>query len=409
MLTSTFVRFIAGRFGVSKKQDAYIAFVSKSSTFGIGLGCAVLILLLSVMNGFETELREKLLNFVPHAEFIHASPEGIENRPEFMKKLADDPRIDKVFLLNKVSGLLQKGTQIKSLQLSGINQTYYAEKFSKYFDYALIADKPNAIILGREVMSSLGLQSGDSVQIVLPQVTEDLSFQATKSKWLEVAGEISLGGDIDNFIGIVNQESLSEMLSLGENVTHVEIRLHDPFQAFDVVREYGWEFDQAIYMSDWTRTHGHLYQDIQLVRTVIYIVLVLVICVASFNIVSSLVMSVKEKSREIAILKTMGAKDAQIRSIFILKGLKSGLLGASMGSILGCLLALYLAAIIRGIEALFGISLFDSGIYFTNAIPSELNVFDIMLTFSLALIISVMATLYPASKAAKIRPASHLH
>jgi lipoprotein-releasing system permease protein len=161
-------------------------------------------------------------------------------------------------------------------------------------------------------------------------------------------------------------------------------------------------------MSDWTRTNGHLYQDIQLVRTVVYITLTLVICVACFNIVSSLVMSVKEKTSEIAMLKTMGAQDNFIRTIFVIKGMINGIYGASIGTFTGVLAALYLNQITNAIEALFGFTLLADGIYFINYLPSDLQVTDVVITYFVAVILCVIATIYPASKAANIQPASAL-
>ncbi|WP_395343062.1 FtsX-like permease family protein [Ningiella sp. W23] len=408
----SFIRFVASRFRSSKQQDGYISFVSKSSTFGIGLGCAALILLLSVMNGFEQALKDNLLKVIPHAELISASADGIQARPAFFTEIEQDPRVEHVFALNKASGLLQKGSEIKAVELIGADTKYYDSKFSQHFDYALLnttSDKSDGILLGRGVMQSLSLEVGDSVQVLLPKVTEDISFQTSIVKWLTVVGELNLGGEIDNFIGITSPQVLASLLSLDQGYTHYELGMIDPFDAHTVIRQYGWEFDQAVYMSDWTRTHGHLYQDIKLVRSVVYIVLILVIAVASFNIVSSLVMSVKEKSKEIAILKTMGATDAQIKQIFISKGLYSGVQGASVGSLLGCILGAYLPSIINGIEALFGIEILDAGIYFTSSIPSLLSINDVAITFVIAIIISVLATLYPASKAAQILPARYLH
>jgi len=350
VIFSSFVRFIAYRFVQSKQQDAYISFISKSSTYGVGLGCAALILLLSVMNGFERELRENLLNVVPHGELFTASGQGIVPTEAFLQAM--------------------------------------------------------------KIMADMGLAIGDSVQILLPKVTEDMSFQTSVATWLTVLGEISIGGEIDSFIAITSKDTFSKMLDLDSTqgeVTHIELHFYDPFDAYAKIREYGWGFDQAVYMSDWTRTHGHLYQDINLVRVVIYIVLLLVICVASFNIVSSLVMSVREKSSEIAILKTIGASDAQIQKIFVVKGLYNGVIGASVGSVIGCLLAIYLSNILDGIESLLGFKILDAGIYFTSSIPSELSISDVIITYFIAIAISVLATLYPAYKASIVVPVAHLH
>ncbi|MFC4699489.1 FtsX-like permease family protein [Glaciecola siphonariae] len=409
MVFTSFIRFVAWRFQQSKQQDGYISFVSSSSTFGVGLGCAALILLLSVMNGFERELRDNLLSIVPHAELINASPSGITPNANYLERMRKDAKIAHVFALNKASGLLQKGKQIKSIELIGVDKDYHQHKLSAYFDYQILSNTSNSIVLGKGIMQALSLNIGDSVQVLLPKVTEDLSFQTSVATWLTVVGEVNIGGEIDSFIGITNHVTLASMLNLDDAVTHLELQMHDPFDAYEIVRKYGWDFNQAVYMSDWTRTHGHLYQDIKLVRTVIYIVLVLVICVASFNIVSSLVMSVREKSREIAILKTMGASQSQIKRIFITKGLYSGLFGATLGSIIGCVLGAYLPQIIDFIEDVLSVELLDAGVYFTSSIPSELMLTDVAITYSLAVVISVLATLYPSAKAGAVLPGEHLH
>jgi len=364
------------------------------------------------MNGFERELRENLLNVVPHGELFTASGQGIVPTEAFLQAMRKDEQVEYVFTLNKGSGLLQKGKQVKSVELMGIEQDYYQEKFANHFDYDVFLGQDNGVVLGAKIMADMGLAIGDSVQILLPKVTEDMSFQTSVATWLTVLGEISIGGEIDSFIAITSKDTFSKMLDLDSTqgeVTHIELHFYDPFDAYAKIREYGWGFDQAVYMSDWTRTHGHLYQDINLVRVVIYIVLLLVICVASFNIVSSLVMSVREKSSEIAILKTIGASDAQIQKIFVVKGLYNGVIGASVGSVIGCLLAIYLSNILDGIESLLGFKILDAGIYFTSSIPSELSISDVIITYFIAIAISVLATLYPAYKASIVVPVAHLH
>jgi len=247
------------------------------------------------------------------------------------------------------------------------------------------------------------------VQLLLPASSQDLSFQAPRSAWIVVKGSISVGGELDKQLAILNKVFLSELLGIGDNVTHIEISLLDPFNAYDVVREYGYRFSQAAYMSDWTRTNGHLYQDIQLIRTVVYIVLVLVIAVACFNIVSALIMSVKEKSKEIAILKTIGATNQQIAYIFVLKGLYHGLKGAFFGTIVGILLSIYLSDIIAFLEQSLNLHIFSIDIYFTSSIPSKLLWSDVGITLFVVLFIAILATLYPAKKAAQIDPAANLH
>jgi lipoprotein-releasing system permease protein len=415
---NSFVFEIAKRMRQPAKQDSYISFVSASSTAGVGLGCAVLILLLSVMNGFEYELRNSLLKVVPHAEIFSIDNAGVYPDPFFINKVRNDLAVDSVFLINKASGLLQAGKNMKAVSVVGVDQDYFNHKFlrspndgnlSQVSEFDALKKVDNGILLGKTILSEQNIAIGEQIQLLLPSNTQDLSFAAPKSAWLRVVGEISVGGELDNQLGIVNHRYLASLLGFTENVTHIEIKLKDPFDAYHLVRKYGNEFPQAAYMSDWTRTNGHLYQDIQLIRTVVYIVLALVIAVACFNIVSALVMSVKEKSKEIAILKTIGATSANIASIFILKGIYHGVKGALIGTFFGVLLALFLSDIIHVIESIIGTKIISGDIYFTGSIPSKLDWLDVIITVSVVIVISTLATLYPAKQAANIEPAANLH
>ncbi|MEQ3653004.1 MAG: FtsX-like permease family protein [Glaciecola sp.] len=399
---------IANRFRQSKQQSGFISFVSASSTIGIGLGCFVLILLLSVMNGFEKELRNTLLSYIPHAEFIAASEQGVYLDQETINKAQNDPRVRAVFSYTKASGLLQKGAKMKSVEIQGVDADYIKNKPAFALAPEVFAAQPKGIYLGSGIVETLSIVPGDKVQLLLPSASADLSFQAPKAIWLEFLGEISLGGEVDDFVGIMNKQTLSSALKIESGASHIEFQLSDPFLGRQLIREYGYDFKQVVYMSDWTLTNGHLYQDIQLVRTVVYITLILVICVACFNIVSSLVMSVKEKTKEIAILKSMGAENKLLRQVFVIKGLINGLYGATVGTILGVLSAIYLAEISGFIETLFNFSLLGDGVYFINFIPSDLQLVDVLATYFLAIVLCVLATLYPAHKAANVDPANSL-
>jgi lipoprotein-releasing system permease protein len=382
--------------------------VSASSTIGIGLGCFVLILLLSVMNGFEKELRNTLLSYIPHAEFIAASEQGVYLDEDTINKAQNDPRVRAVFSYTKASGLLQKGAKMKSVEIQGVDADYIKNKPAFALAPEVFAAQSKGIYLGSGIVETLSIVPGDKVQLLLPSASADLSFQAPKAIWLTFLGEISLGGEVDDFVGIMDKQTLSSALKIESGASHIEFQLSDPFLGRQLIREYGDDFKQVVYMSDWTLTNGHLYQDIQLVRTVVYITLILVICVACFNIVSSLVMSVKEKTKEIAILKSMGAENKLLRQVFVIKGLINGLYGATVGTILGVLSAIYLAEISGFIETLFNFSLLGDGVYFINFIPSDLQLVDVIATYFLAIVLCVLATLYPAHKAANVDPATSL-
>ena len=404
---------LARRFRRGKSSNRYISFVSLSSTLGIGLGCFVLIILLSVMNGFERELRERLLAIIPHAELFSINQQGIVDWREYQQVLGEDPRIRKVEPYTKITGMIQQGSALKAVELTGIQinaaiPTRWQNEISDA-DWQLLREGPNQVLLGKGILNKLGLAPGDKISVVIPSVTEDLTFAAPKNLYLTVAGSIQVGGLLDNLIGIMHLETASEQAGIKSGAQGLRFQFYDPFAAYSIIREVGYGFPQAVYMSDWTRTQGHLYDDIRLVRVVVYIALSLVIAVACFNIVSSLVMAVKEKQASIAILKTMGATDSQIRNTFVFQGLLNGFIGVFWGTLLAVITAPNLSLIVAKLEDLLGIKVLSGDIYFINFLPSQLQANDVLLTVSVAIVLSVLATLYPAQKAAAIQPARALH
>jgi len=404
---------LARRFRRGKSSNRYISFVSLSSTLGIGLGCFVLIILLSVMNGFERELRERLLAIIPHAELFSINQQGIVDWREYQQVLGEDPRIKEVEPYTKITGMIQQGSELKAVELTGIqiNAAIPARWQNEISDtdWQQLREGPNQVLLGKGILNKLGLAPGDKISVVIPSVTEDLTFAAPKNLYLTVAGSIQVGGELDNLIGIMHLETASEQAGIKSGAQGLRFQFYDPFAAYSIIREVGYGFPQAVYMSDWTRTQGHLYDDIRLVRVVVYIALSLVIAVACFNIVSSLVMAVKEKQASIAILKTMGATDSQIRNTFVFQGLLNGFIGVFWGTLLAVITAPNLSLIVAKLEDLLGIKVLSGDIYFIDFLPSQLQANDVLLTVLVAIVLSVLATLYPAQKAAAIQPARALH
>ncbi|MAD10314.1 MAG: lipoprotein-releasing system transmembrane subunit LolC [Alteromonas sp.] len=404
---------LARRFRRGKSSNRYISFVSLSSTLGIGLGCFVLIILLSVMNGFERELRERLLAIIPHAELFSINQQGIVDWREYQQVLGEDPRIKEVEPYTKITGMIQQGSELKAVELTGIqiNAAIPARWQNEISDtdWQQLREGPNQVLLGKGILNKLGLAPGDKISVVIPSVTEDLTFAAPKNLYLTVAGSIQVGGELDNLIGIMHLKTASEQAGIKSGAQGLRFQFYDPFAAYSIIREVGYGFPQAVYMSDWTRTQGHLYDDIRLVRVVVYIALSLVIAVACFNIVSSLVMAVKEKQASIAILKTMGATDNQIRNTFVFQGLLNGFIGVFWGTLLAVIIAPNLSLIVGKLEDLLGIKVLSGDIYFIDFLPSQLQANDVLLTVLVAIVLSVLATLYPAQKAAAIQPARALH
>ncbi|QPG04482.1 lipoprotein-releasing ABC transporter permease subunit [Salinimonas marina] len=404
---------LARRFRQAKQQNRYISFISFSSTFGIGLGCFVLITLLSVMNGFERELTHRILAVIPHGELYSVSNEGINNWPAVMTELERDERLVSVEPYTKITGMLQHKGALKPVELTGlaVASVDYSQWRQQVTPQAWerFRQSHNTVLLGQGLIEKFGLEVGDNLGVLVPVTSDDMVFKAPQRIKLTLAGSLSIGGELDNYLGLMHLGKASQAANIDSGAQGLRFRLHDPYQAKTVMRDIGYRFPQAVYMSDWTRTQGHLYNDIQLVRTVVYIVLTLVIAVACFNIVSTLVMAVREKRAAIAILKTMGAQDSLIRQAFILQGLTNGIIGIVAGTVLAVITAPNLASIVKTIEGVFNTEILSGDIYFINFLPSQLQVMDVVLTVVVAVILVVLATLYPASQAVKVAPASALN
>ena len=406
------VWLLAWRFRSDKRQNGFISFISASSTFGIGLGCFVLILLLSVMNGFERELKDRLLSVIPHAEFKSVSASGIEYWPAEVEALQQHPEVVFVEPYVNATGMLQKGNKMKAVEMIALDPLYASQgvipSLMTQPQWQQFQGDENAALLGIGLMQKLGLTVGDKVQILLPQLSEDFSLSAPKTLRLNVVASLDMGGELSNHIGFMHMSLAAQAQNIQHGAQGIRLRYRDAFVAKQLTREIGYNLKPEVYMSDWTIKNGNLYQDIQLVRAVVYIALSLVIAVACFNIVSTLVMAVNEKQSEIAMLKSMGAKNSLIISVFMLQGSLNGLIGTVFGVIFGVLMATNLAAVARFIEDLLGVQFLSGDVYFINFLPSELNWNEVYLTALIAIVLSILATLYPAIKAAKINPAKVL-
>jgi len=403
---------LAWRFRSDKRQNGFISFISASSTFGIGLGCFVLILLLSVMNGFERELKDRLLSVIPHAEFKSVYASGIENWPAEVEALQQHPEVTFVEPYVNATGMLQKGNKMKAVEMTALDPLYASHGVIPSLvtseQWQQFQTDENASMLGTGLMQKLGLAVGDKVQILLPQLSESLSLSAPKTLRLNIIASLDMGGELSNHIGFMHMSLAAQAQNIKHGAQGIRLRYRDAFVARQLTREIGNKFAPTVYMSDWTINDGNLYQDIQLVRAVVYIALSLVIAVACFNIVSTLVMAVNEKQSEIAMLKSMGAKNSLIISVFMLQGTFNGFIGTVVGVILGVLMATNLATVALFIEDLFGVQFLSGDVYFINFLPSELNWNEVYLTAIIAIALSVLATLYPAIKAARINPAKVL-
>lgn len=404
--------FLGLRYVRSRHGKGFSSFISASSTVGIGLGVMVLILVLSAMNGFERELAKRLLSIVPHGEFI-AVTTPIDNWQEKVADINTHPHVNASAPVIKLNGFLQKSDNIKGLEVRAVDPELEAKvsEIKSFISDGSWQDLHGySMVIGAGIATKLNVKVGDSVQLLYPrhQSLDTGKFAAPLKKNMTIVGIFDFGGSIDETLAYMPLDTGAELLDLGSSVHGLRINVDDVFESRNIVREVGQELDVYVYMSDWTRTQGHVFNDIQLVRTVMFVVMLLVIAVASFNIVSSLFMAVNDKKSDIAILKTMGAKPRTILMTFVYQGIVNGVLGCVVGAILGVYLSINLTEIVHGIETSLGVSFLSGDIYFIDFLPTELDYRDVVFTVLSALLLSLIATIYPAWRATKIEPAKVL-
>lgn len=408
--------FISWRYQRGKQKNPLVALISKFSAIGIALGVAVLIVGLSAMNGFERELNSRILAVVPHTE-ITVNPHANEATLNHWQKLADrlktNKKITALSPFVSFTALVENGNKLKVVQVKGVDkqaedQVSSLGKFVEGDGWQKFAEE-GGLVLGSGIAKALDVKAGDWVSLLISQPNgEDQMAQPNRER-VQVTAILRLDGQLDHSYALLALPQAQELMGYREDqITGVELKVDDPFKVQEMDYSMLNDYPQLLYIQNWVTKFGYMYRDIQLIRTVMYIAMVLVIGVACFNIVSTLIMAVKDKQGDIAIMRTLGANNGFIKQIFIWYGLLAGMKGCLIGIVLGVVLALNLTPIIQGIETLLGKKLLSDGIYFVDFLPSELHWFDVVLVLVAALVLSLLASLYPASRAAKLQPAQVL-
>ncbi|MGX2951195.1 lipoprotein-releasing ABC transporter permease subunit LolE [Ursidibacter sp. B-7004-1] len=408
--------FISWRYQRGKQKNRLVSLISLFSSIGIALGVAVLIIGLSAMNGFERELNQRVLSVVPHAELKTITRDGanlLNNGFALEKIVKDNPNVTATSPFVSFTGLIENGSQLKIAQVRGVDpvkqdqvsalgQFIPKEQWQQFH-------QQGGLVIGAGIARDLGVEVGDEVTLLLPQPTEDGKLSQPLRFSLDVSGILRLDGQLDHSYALLPLSKAQELLELEtDQFSGIEMAVKQPFAVRDLVFPELASYPQPLYLHTWIDKFGYMYNDIQLIRTVMYIAMVLVIGVACFNIISTLVMAVKDKQGDIAIQRTLGANNRFIQHIFLWYGLISGMKGALFGVILGVIVALNLTAIIKGIETLIGSKLLSDGIYFIDFLPSEIHWLDIVWVLLATIILSLLASLYPAIRASKLEPAKVL-
>ena len=395
------------------RDDRFIGFISAISMAGIAVGVAVLLAVLSVMNGFERELRERILDVTAHATL-----EGLEGRLDDWRRFEADTAtaagVAAVAPFVEGRGMLVHGVRSAGVELRGVvpDGERRVSSLARLVSGGSLADLgPGTfrIVLGRALAEELRAAPGDRLLLVVAQGNVTPAGVVPRMRRFTVAGVFDAGMyEFDRGLALVNLVDAQKLFRLGDSVTGLRYALDDPYAAPATIRSIAVGLGGGFYVSDWTRRHANFFRSIQVTRSIMFVVLLLVVGVAAFNIVSTLVMVVKEKQGDIAILRTVGASPAEILRIFVVQGSVIGIIGTLAGLAAGIALASNLTGIVHGLESLLGVTLVDARVYFIGDLPADIRAGDVVTVSVTALALGILSTVYPAWRAARTAPADAL-
>ena len=393
------------------KRDGFLSFISGISTAGIALGVAALIVVLSVMNGFQKEVRDRMLSVLSHVEIT--APDGLANWEPIALKVAAQPHIVGVAPMVSSQGLLSRENVMRGVSIRGVLPTEEGKvsDLPKQFVTGSIEDlKPGAfgVALGTQLANMVGARVGDRIRLIVPESDLTPAGAMPRMRTLQVVGIVDSGHyEYDSSLAIMHWKDAAALLRL-QDPSGLRVKVDDMQRAPEIASELAQVVPQALWVSDWSRSNRNWFAAVQTERKMMFIILTLIIAVAAFNLVSTLVMTVNEKQADIAILRTMGASPGLIQRIFLVQGLAIGLLGSLAGVGLGLLIALNIDVIVPTIEAIFRVRFLPRDIYFISELPSDVRLSDVVTVGLMAFGLSVLATLYPSRRAAQVQPAEAL-
>ncbi|PJE78289.1 Lipoprotein-releasing system transmembrane protein LolE [invertebrate metagenome] len=404
--------FIGLRYTRAKRRNHFISFISGTSMVGLTLGVCVLIVVLSVMNGFDRELRQRILGMVPHAT-ITAAGGGLEKWQDLLNEISEKKGVVATAPFIEAQGMVTHNGSVHGVMFYGIDPDY-EKQVSIINDHMVEGSLDNLrpghfdMIIGELLANQLGVRVGDKITLVLPEANVNLAGVFPRMKRFTVAGIFSVGADLDGGLTYTHIKDAARFLRVPEGATGIRLKMNDLFDAPRLSWDIAMHLPGRYYVQDWTRTQGRLFQAIQMEKTMVGLLLTLIVAVAAFNIVSTLVMVVTDKKGDIAILRTFGATPRQIMGIFMVQGSLIGVAGTLLGVILGVIAALNVPELVAWLERVLGIHFLSPDVYFISYLPSELRWNDVITISTAGLLMSFLATLYPAWRASKTQPAEAL-
>jgi len=404
--------FVGLRYTRAKRRNHFISFISLISMLGIMLGIVALIVVLSVMNGFHKEIQERILGMASHATL--SKPEGVDDWQTVLEQVRSVPEVVGAAPFVEIESMLMNAGRTNGALIRGILPEYEDAVSDLRKDMIagspddLVADGFN-IILGRELAAVLGVGVGDKVTLVTPQLNASPVGVMPRLKAFNVVGLFEVGmSDYDRGAGFVHMRDAALLMRLGDAAGGVRLKLEDMWEAPLVAREIEYGLDGLYRVSDWTQVHRNFFAALRTEKRMMTIILFLIVAVAAFNIVSTLVMVVTDKRADIAVLRTLGASPGRVMAIFMVQGTAIGFAGTLLGIVGGVLLGWNVEPIVGAIERLFGVHFLDPTIYYISALPSDVHASDVLAIGLGAFLMSVLATLYPAWRASRTDPAEAL-
>lgn len=405
--------YIGMRYTRAKRRNHFISFITIISMLGIALGVTALITVISVMNGFEKELRERILGMTAHAT-IQGQASNLENWHSVAAAAAEHSKVEGFAPYITAEGMLSYNSQVNGALLRGVLPSEEPQ-VSEVGDKMLFGELDNlqpgqfGIILGKDLARTLGVFQGDKVTLIIPQVNVTPAGVMPRLKRFTVVGVFEVGMyEYDSTLAMIHLEDAARLFRMKGQVSGVRLKLQDMFESGQVTRDLINTLPGNYYISDWTREHANFFRAVKMEKTVMFFILLLIVAVAAFNLISTLVMGVVEKEADIAILRTLGATPGMVLGIFIIQGLIIGVIGTLIGTIGGVALALNIENIVPMLEQLLGFKFLAADVYYISELPSELKWNEVIVISSISLLLSLGATLYPAWRGSRIQPAEAL-
>ncbi|OUR64691.1 ABC transporter permease [Methylophaga sp. 42_25_T18] len=405
--------YIGLRYTGAKRRNHFISFISLTSMFGVALGVMALIVVLSVMNGFEKELRERILGMTSHA-FVTGTDGTLKDWHSLQSLITDQPHVIDSAPFVEGQAMLSQGSRVRGTLVRGVDPQLEGRVSSigeKIVQGQFDALQPGSfgIILGKDLAIAMGVRTGDKITLITPHVSPTPAGVLPRLKRLNVVGVFEIGMyEYDSALAIMNIEDAAKLFKIKGKVTGLRLKLDDVYQAPQITRELLYSLPSNYRAADWTYQHANFFKALKTEKTVMFVILLLIVAVAAFNIVSTLIMMVTDKQADIAILRTLGMKPRDIMGIFMVQGTLIGLFGTLLGVVCGVTLALNVETLIANLETFLGYQFLSADVYYISSLPSDLNWNDVTIIGITSFVLSLLSTIYPSWRAAQVKPAEAL-